>query len=50
MHPTKPSQDALYEIAEGQQGLFTARQASSLGFKPGSQHHHVKMGNWIPDC
>jgi hypothetical protein len=43
----KPDLDALYEIAEGQQGLFTTRQAVSLGFKLGSQHHHVKMGNWI---
>jgi hypothetical protein len=46
-NPAKPSLDALYEIAEGQQGLFTARQATHLGFKLGSQHHHVKMGNWI---
>jgi hypothetical protein len=45
--PAKPSLDALYEIAEGQQGLFTARQATHLGFKLGSQHHHVKMDNWI---
>jgi hypothetical protein len=47
MHLAKPSLNALYEIAEGQQGLFTARQATQLGFKLGSQHHHVKMGNWI---
>jgi predicted transcriptional regulator of viral defense system len=46
-HLAKPSLDALYEIAEGQQGLFTARQATQLGFKLGSQHHHVKMRNWI---
>lgn len=44
---TKPDLNALYEIAEGQQGLFTARQATQLGFKLGSQHHHVKAGNWI---
>jgi hypothetical protein len=43
----KPDLNALYEIAEGQQGLFTTRQATQLGFKLGSQHHHVKMGNWI---
>jgi predicted transcriptional regulator of viral defense system len=46
-HLSKPSLDALYEIAEGQQGLFATRQATQLGFKLGSQHHHVKMGNWI---
>lgn len=43
----KPDLNALYEIAEGQQGLFTTRQATQLGFKLGSQHHHVKVGNWI---
>ncbi len=43
----KPDLAALYEIAEGQQGLFTARQATALGFLLGSQAHHVKAGNWI---
>ena len=43
----KPDLNALYEIAEGQQGLFTAGQATQLGFKFGSQHHHVKVGNWV---
>jgi hypothetical protein len=43
----RPRLNALYEIAEDQQGLFTARQATQLGFKLGSQHHHVKTGNWI---
>jgi len=43
----QPDHADLYEIAEGQQGLFTARQATRLGFKPGSQHHHVKVGNWV---
>jgi hypothetical protein len=46
-HLPKPSLNALCEIAEGQQGLFAARQATQLGFKLGSHHHHVKMGNWI---
>jgi hypothetical protein len=43
----QPDHAALYEIAEGQHGLFTARQATRLGFKPGSQHHHVKARNWL---
>jgi len=43
-HLAKPNLNALYQIAEGQQELFTARQATHLGFKLGSQHHHVKMG------
>lgn len=46
-HLAKSNLNALYQIAEGQQGLFTAQQATHLGFKLGSHHHHVKMGNWI---
>ncbi len=43
----KPDLAALFDIVEEQQGLFTARQATQLGFKLGSQHHHVKVGNWF---
>ncbi|HEY3762227.1 MAG TPA: type IV toxin-antitoxin system AbiEi family antitoxin domain-containing protein [Verrucomicrobiae bacterium] len=39
--------DALFEIAEGQQGYFTAKQASDAGYQLGSQAHHVKSGNWV---
>lgn len=39
--------DALFEIIEEQQGYFTAKQAAEVGFKLGSQAHHVKAGNWI---
>lgn len=38
---------ALFEIAEEQQGYFTAKQAASAGYLLGSQAHHVKAGNWI---
>jgi hypothetical protein len=44
---SQPDHAALYEIAEVQHGLFTARQTTRLGFKPGSQHYHVKAGNWV---
>jgi hypothetical protein len=39
--------DVLFEIVEGQQGYFTAKQAGDAGYKPGSQAHHVKSGNWV---
>ena len=39
--------EALFEIAEGQQGYFTAKQAAEAGFLFGSQAHHVKAGNWV---
>ena len=41
------SADALFEIVEGQQGYFTAKQAAEVGFLLGSQAHHVKSGNWV---
>jgi len=39
--------DAIFEIVEGQQGYFTAKQATEVGFLLGSQAHHVKAGNWV---
>lgn len=42
----KTVSDALFELAEGQQGYFTAKQAADSGYKLGSQAHHVKSGNW----
>jgi len=38
---------ALFEIAEGQQGYFTAKQAADAGYQLGSQAYHVKSGNWV---
>jgi predicted transcriptional regulator of viral defense system len=43
----KTASDALFEIAEGQQGYFTAKQAADAGYQLGSQAHHVKSGNWV---
>ncbi len=37
----------LFEIAEGQQGYFTAKQAADAGYQLGSQAHHAKSGNWV---
>src|ERR1700722_4213422 len=39
--------DALFGVAEGQQGYFTAKQAAVAGYQLGSQAHHVKSGNWV---
>jgi predicted transcriptional regulator of viral defense system len=43
----KSASDALFEIVEGQQGYFTAKQAADSGYQLGSQAHHVKSGNWV---
>ena len=39
--------DTLFNIAEEQQGYFTAKQAAVAGYQLGSQAHHVKSGNWV---
>jgi predicted transcriptional regulator of viral defense system len=39
--------NALFEMAEGQQGYFTAKQAAEAGYQLGSQAHHTKSGNWV---
>jgi predicted transcriptional regulator of viral defense system len=38
--------EALFDLAEQQQGYFTAKQAAGIGYQLGSQAHHVKSGNW----
>jgi predicted transcriptional regulator of viral defense system len=42
----KTAADALFAVAEGQQGYFTSKQAAEAGYQLGSQAHHVKSGNW----
>ena len=37
----------LYEIAEGQQGFFTTKQAKGAGFAENTHPYHVRAGNWI---
>ncbi len=37
----------LFEIAESQQGLFTARQAERAGFIRTNHAYHVKAGHWV---
>ena len=42
----KTAADALFAVAEEQQGYFTSKQATNAGYQLGSQAHHVKSGNW----
>ena len=37
----------LFELAESQQGFFTAKQAEKAGFLNKNHGYHVKAGNWI---
>ena len=49
-HPYKKSFDRLFEIAERQQGDFTAKQAEAAGFDEKNHYYHVRCGNWIREC
>lgn len=42
---TKRNKD-LFEIAESQQGFFTAKQAEDCGFIRTNHSYHVKSGQW----
>jgi hypothetical protein len=37
----------LFEIAEQQQGFFTANDAEAAGFAENTHPYHVQAGNWI---
>jgi predicted transcriptional regulator of viral defense system len=43
----KEAAKGLYEIAEGQQGFFTTKQAKAAGFAENTHPYHVQAGNWI---
>ena len=45
----KTSSEILYQVAEGQQGLFTARQAVQAGYDERNHPYHIKSGNWIKE-
>lgn len=40
--------ERLFEIASGQAGYFTARQARDVGYDYRLQHYHRERGHWIP--
>jgi predicted transcriptional regulator of viral defense system len=44
---THPNHQKLYQIAEAQAGLFTARQAQRAGFSFPLLSHHVKTGKFL---
>jgi len=37
----------LFEVAERQQGFFTAKEAKAAGFAENAHPYHVQVGNWI---
>jgi predicted transcriptional regulator of viral defense system len=37
----------LFDLADGQQGLFTAKQAEEIGFVRNNHAYHVKSGHWV---
>ena len=37
----------LFELAEAQQGYFTAKQAKAAGFAENTHPYHVRVGNWV---
>jgi predicted transcriptional regulator of viral defense system len=43
----KEAAKRLYEVAEGQQGFFTTKQAKGAGFAENTHPYHVQAGNWI---
>jgi predicted transcriptional regulator of viral defense system len=43
----KEAAKRLYELAEGQQGFFTTKQAKAAGFAENTHPYHVQVGNWI---
>ena len=44
---SKPDQERLFEIAEAQQGFFTAAEAVRCGFARSTHSYHVQSGNWV---
>jgi predicted transcriptional regulator of viral defense system len=43
----REAQRRLFEVAEGQQGFFTTKQAKAVGFAENTHTYHVQVGNWI---
>jgi predicted transcriptional regulator of viral defense system len=43
----KTDHERFFEIAESQQGYFTAAQAVESGFSRSTHSYHVQSGNWV---
>jgi hypothetical protein len=41
-----PNKLALFDVAQGQGGFFTAKQAEAAGFQRRNHAYHVRAGNW----
>jgi hypothetical protein len=37
----------LFDLAQDQQGFFTAKQAKAAGFAENTHPYHVQVGNWV---
>ncbi len=46
-HPRREAAKRLFEIAEDQQGFFTAKQAKAAGYAENTHPYHVHAGNWL---
>lgn len=46
-HSPREAERQLFEIADSQQGYFTAKQAISAGYSEKNHAFHVNSGNWI---
>lgn len=44
---TRPNRDVLFEIAAGQEGMFTAQQAATAGYSLQLLAHHVRTGRIV---
>ncbi len=45
---SKPSpEEALFKIADTQQGFFTAKQAIRCGYSVKNHHYHIRSSRWI---
>lgn len=48
LHDRTDTRAALWRVASGQRGYFTARQALEAGYSYQAQRHHAQRGNWTP--
>ena len=47
--PRERRAERLFEIADGQAGYFTAKQAGDIGYGYPQQYYHRERGHWIPE-
>ncbi len=46
-HPDRPDWSLLFEVAVGQEGLFTTEQAAEVGYSPQLLVHHIHAGRVV---